>query len=168
MEAVTKITKRDVAERWVESLRAILDLLNVGFIAAIGAEGEDLDYLPTIFLEPELIRRFGMENYQIMRHFEPQKTEVFVKDLLSVWIDPKKRDALAAKEGWQARDGYSPASYPFSDASLERFCRYMSNDAARAKPSEIILRFNRVTAEAYLEGQRLIVEGLLDSLDIQA
>ena len=168
MEAVTKITKRDIAERWVETMRAILDLPNVGFVAAVGAEGEDLDYLPTIFLEPELIRRFGMENYQVMRHFEAEKTETFVRDLLAVWIDPTKRDVLAQREGWVNRDDYVPDAYPFTRPAFDRFCTYLSNDAERAKPSEIILRFNRITAEAFLDDRRLIDTDLLDKLDIQA
>jgi hypothetical protein len=168
MEAVTKITKRDINERWVETLRAILDLSNVGLIAAVGAEGEDLDYLPTIFLEPELIRRFGMENYQVMRHFEPDRTQTFVHDLLTVWIDRGKQAALEERERWSDRDDYSRDAYPFTAPAFERFCRYLSNDAERAKPSEIIMRFNRVTAEAFLGDHRLIDEGVLDLLDIQA
>lgn len=168
MEAVSKISNKTTLARWVETLRAVLDLKSVGLAAAVGAESASLDDLPRIFLEPEIVRRIGDRNYLTLQHYQTTDMAHFVSQMLRVWIDPKRRDDLAVAEGWANDPEYAPDLYPFTSSSFSRLCRHLAVDAERAKPSVAIDTLNKLAAEAYIDGRRLIDDGILDANDIIA
>jgi hypothetical protein len=170
VEALSKIRQRSVEGRWVETLRAVLDVRNVGIVMAIGAENR-FDELPSIMVAPEIVRRFTINNYLEIGAFKRDQTADFLQDLLQVWIDGPKRDALAAKEGWAGSvSDYAQETYPLTKRAWETLCRFCSDelDHKTAKPSEIIETLNRVTYEAYSAGKRLIDETFLKTQGITA
>lgn len=170
VEALSKIRQRSVEGRWVETLRAVLDVRNIGVVMAIGAENR-FDELPSIMVQPEIVRRFTINNYLEIGAFKRDQTADFLQGLLDAWIDPAKRDALASAEGWlKSVPDYAPETYPLTKRAWETFCKYCSDelDHKTAKPSEIIETLNRVTYEAYSLGRRLIDEPFLKNQGITA
>lgn len=170
VEALSKIRQRSVEGRWVETLRAVLDVRNIGVVMAIGAENR-FDELPSIMVAPEIVRRFTINNYLEIGAFKRDQTADFLEGLLQVWIDGPKRDAVAAAEGWPSSvPDYSPETYPLTKRAWETLCRFCSDelDHKTAKPSEIIETMNRVTYEAYSSGKRLIDETFLKTQGITA
>jgi hypothetical protein len=170
VEALSKIRQRSVEGRWVETLRAVLDVRNIGVIMAIGAEHR-FDELPSIMVAPEIVRRFTINNYLEIGAFKRDQTAEFLEGLLHEWIDPTKRDAVAAAEGWASKTtDYAPDTYPLTKRAWDTMCRFCSDelDHKSAKPSEIIETMNRVTYEAYSTGRRLIDEAFLKTMNITA
>src|SRR5262249_44271445 len=96
-ENLTKISKKSTAARWQETIRAILDLNNVGIVMAIGAERQD--GIPAVILQPDIVRRFQRDNYIQMDAYKPPVAKSFLRGLLSVVIDPERRSELERVEG---------------------------------------------------------------------
>lgn len=170
VEALSKIRQRSMEGRWVETLRAVLDVRNVGVVMAIGAE-QRFDYLPTIMLQPEIIRRFTINNYLEIGAFKRDQTAEFLEGLFREWIDAEKRDGVAAREGWPSSlSDYDPDTYPLTKGAWDTLCHFCSDelDVNIAKPSEIIETLNRVTYEAYSTGRRIIDENFLKTQGITA
>jgi hypothetical protein len=166
VEALSKITNRNSEASWTESLRAVLDITNLSIVMALGAERQD--GIPTIMLQPEIIRRFAQGNYVQMAAFEKPEAEKFILDLLETLIDPKRRDALVETEGLGKVGGYDSKCYPFTKSAFETFSRYFSDQPNIGKPSEILDKMDFVTSEAYLAGKRIVEKGYLNSLGINA
>jgi len=170
VEALSKIRQRSVEGRWVETLRAVLDVRNVGVVMAIGAENR-FDELPSIMVAPEIVRRFTINNYIEIGAFKRDQTAEFIEGLLGEWIDPAKRDSVAAAEGWASTaPDYDVETYPLTRRAFETLCLFCSDelDHKTAKPSEITETINRVTYEAYSTGCRLIDERFLKTQGITA
>ncbi len=170
VEALSKIRQRSVEGRWVETLRAILDVRNVGVVMAIGAEHR-FDELPSIMVAPEIVRRFTINNYLEIGAFKRDQTAEFLEGLLREWIDGAKRDEVAAAEGWPTSvPDYCAETYPLTQRAWDTLCRFCSDelDHKTAKPSEIIETMNRVTYEAFATKQRLIDETFLKTQGITA
>lgn len=170
VEALSKIHQRSVEGRWVETLRAVLDVRNIGVVMAIGAENR-FDELPSIMLAPEIVRRFTINNYLEIGAFKRDQTADFLQGLLRVWIDGAKRDQLAVAEAWSSKfPDYGADTYPLTKKAWDTFCSYCSDelDHKMAKPSEIIEQINRITYEAYSAGVRLIDESFLKTQGITA
>lgn len=170
VEALSKIRQRSVEGRWIETLRAVLDIRNVGFVMAIGAEHR-FDEIPPIMLAPEIVRRFTINNYLEIGAFKRDQTAQFLEGLFSEWIDGDKRDAVAAEEGWLSSSvDFDPDTYPLTKRAWDTLCRFCSDelDVNVAKPSEIIETMNRITYEAYSTGRRIIDESFLKTQGITA
>ena len=154
METLTNITNRDFENGWVETLRAVLDVRELGVVCAIGAVRPEL--LPAIVNRPEILSRFKQDNYVRLPAYEPETAKDFLTDLLAEWIDSNRRDSVVAQEKLDQVPGYSPSTYPFTDTAFDSFCGYLTNDPRDAKPREILERLNRVAAQACLNRIRLI------------
>ena len=167
VEALSRPSNKPAEVVWVETLRAILDLPEVGIVAAIGADHED--QLPRIMTKSEIVRRFRLSNYVQMAAFKREDTQKFLLDLLREWTDREKRDAAALQNGWKPAD-YEADRYPFTPEAFEVFCRHFSDeyDPNHAKPSEIIDRLNRVAALAFKAEKRLIDRTILEQSNITA
>jgi hypothetical protein len=167
VEALSKITNKNAEARWVETVRAVLDVPNLSLALAIG--GSRLDGLPTIVLAPEIVRRFTVDKYIQMAAYETGDAEAFVEDLLKNLIDPGKRRALEDSEGWATTvPGYQAGFYPFTEGAFRKFCRYFGQQPKYAKPSEIISKIDFLAAEAFLQQKRLIDEDFLVQQGINA
>ena len=153
-ENLTRITNRTAEARWNESLRAILDVKNLGVILTVGAEKSD--QLPVLILRPDIVRRIQKDNYVTMESFKAPDTDKFIRDLLGKFVDDGKRSVLAASEGFANVPDYEPGLYPFTKGGFEVFCDNVTLDPRNAKPSEILAKLNNVAAEACFENRRLI------------
>ncbi len=164
-ENLTKITNKSAEARWNESLRAVLDLQNVGIVFAIGAERQE--GIPRLVLAPDVVRRFQRDNYLHMEAYKQPTAKHFVRGMLGAWIDPSKRSAVEASDNLASLAAdYDPELYPFTQGGFEKFCDYAVVDQRTAKPSEIISRLNNIAAEAFFRGQRLINKDLLTDLGV--
>jgi hypothetical protein len=163
-ENLQKITNKTAEARWNESLRSVLDISNIGFVLAIGAERQD--GMPKLVLQPDIVRRFQRDNYVHMEAYKPPVAKSFVKGMLSAWIDPGRRSALESAENFSSLPGYDASLYPFTDGGFEKFCDWAVIDQRTAKPSEIIGRLNNIAAGAYERDKRLIDKNLLTDMGI--
>lgn len=163
-ENLQKITNKTAEARWNESLRSVLDIPNIGFVLAIGAERQD--GMPKLVLQPDIVRRFQRDNYVHMEAYKPPVAKSFVKGMLSAWIDAAKRSAIETSEALSSVPGYDPNLYPFTDGGFEKFCDWAVVDQRTAKPSEIIGRLNNIAAGAYERDKRLIDKDLLTDMGI--
>jgi len=166
METLTNVTNRDFENSWVETLRAVLDVRELGVVCTIGAVRPEL--LPAIMNRPEILSRFKQDNYMRLTAYETETARDFLFDLLNEWIDAEKRDALVAKEQLDKTPGYSPATYPFTEMAFDSFCTYLTNDPRDAKPREILERLNKVAAKACMNQSRLITKDELVNQGINA
>lgn len=112
VEKLTRITNKTAEAAWNETLRAMMDITNLNIVMAVGAE--KLDQLPKLVMMPDIVRRIQKGNYiELEALREPDKAQTFVNGLLQKWVDPNKRDALAAAERFsETHAGYDPAHYP--------------------------------------------------------
>lgn len=161
VEALSRPSNKPAEVVWVETLRAILDLQEVGLVVAIGAD--QMENLPRVMTRPEVVRRFRLSNYVQMPAYKRGDTASFIAGLLQAWTDPARRDAAAKSKGWDAA-AYKPEYYPFTPDAFEVFCRHFSDeyDPNHAKPSEIIDRLNRVAVQAYRDKKALIDKQVLE------
>jgi hypothetical protein len=166
METLTNITNRDFENAWVETLRAVLDVRELGIVCTIGAVR--MEIIPAIMLRAEILSRFKQDNYLRLAQYEVETAEDFLKDLLKEWIDSEKREALVKSEHLDTQPGYNPVLYPFTETAFESFCKYLTADPRDAKPREILERLNKVTAYASMEGVRLINKTELQRQGINA
>ena len=156
METLTNVTNRDFENAWVETLRAVLDVRELGVVCTIGAVRPEL--LPAIMNRPEILSRFKQDNYVRLTAYEPETAKDFLTDLLGEWIDSSRRDSVVAQENLDQVPGYNAATFPFTEAAFDSFCGYLTNDPRDAKPREILERLNRVAAQACLNRVRLITK----------
>lgn len=163
-ENLQKITNKTAEARWNESLRSVLDLTNIGFVLAIGAERQD--GMPKLVLQPDIVRRFQRDNYVHMEAYKPPVAKNFVKGMLSAWIDAAKRAAVEISESLSSASGYESSLYPFTNGGFEKFCDWAVVDQRTAKPSEIIGRLNNIAAGGYERDKRLIDKDLLSDMGI--
>jgi hypothetical protein len=166
IETLTNIANRDFENAWVETLRAVLDVRELGFVCAIGAVRMEL--LPSIMIRPEVLSRFKQDNYMRLVQYEPETAEAFLKDLLHEWIDVSRRDELVAREKLNEKPGYDSDVFPFTSDAFISFCAYLTNDPRDAKPREFLERLNRVAAQACLHNTRLITKSELEAQGIHA
>jgi hypothetical protein len=162
-ENLTRITNRTAEARWNESLRAILDVKNLGVILTVGAEKSD--QLPVLILRPDIVRRIQKDNYVTMESFKEQDTSKFIRDLLEKFVDAGKRSALEVSEGFSNNvPDYKSNLYPFTEGGFAMFCDGVTLDPRNAKPSEILAKLNNVAAEACFDSRRLINRDHLTNL----
>jgi hypothetical protein len=166
METLTNVTNRDFENSWVETLRAVLDVRELGIVCTIGAVRPEL--LPAIMNRPEILSRFKQDNYVRLVAYEQETAKDFLADLLGEWVEAAQRDDVIAKEGLVSTPGYNPATYPFTDQAFDSFCAYLTNDPRDAKPREILERLNRVAATACIRRARLITKDELVHQGINA
>jgi len=166
METLTNIINRDFENAWVETLRAVLDVRELGVICTIGAVRQEL--MPTIMTRPEVLSRFKQDNYIRLVQYEPETAEAFLKDLLHQWIDVLRRDELITRERLNEVPGYDPELFPFTSDAFTSFCNYLTNDPRDAKPREFLERLNRVAAQACRHKARLITKTELETQGIHA
>ena len=167
VEALSKITNKNAEARWVETIRAVLDIPNLSIVLALGASR--LDGIPAIVYAAEIVRRFTVDKYIQMAAYETPEAEAFVKDLLKSLIDTNKRQALEAGEHLtNTVSGYSSECYPFTQKAFHKFCRYFGEQPKIGKPAEIIPKLNFLAAEAYIQSKRIIDEDFLVQQGINA
>jgi hypothetical protein len=163
-ENLQKITNKTAEARWNESLRSVLDITNIGFVLAIGAERQD--GMPKLVLQPDIVRRFQRDNYVHMEAYKPPVAKSFVKGMLSAWIDAAKRATVETSEGFLSVPNYDSTLYPFTTSGFEKFCDWAVVDQRTAKPSEIIGRLNNIAAGTYERDKRLVDKDLLTDMGI--
>jgi len=167
VEALSKITNKNAEARWVETLRAVLDVPNLSIVLAIGAAR--LEGIPTIVYAPEIVRRFTVDKYIQMPAYETADAEAFVQDLLKSLVDEGKRQAVE-KEAKLADSvpGYQSHLYPFTQKAFNKFCRYFGEQPKIGKPAEIIPKLDFLAAEAFIQRKRVIDEDFLVQQGINA
>ena len=159
-EHLTKITNRITVARWQESLRAVLDIRNIGIVLTIGAER--METMPKVVLLPDIVRRFQRDNYVQMEALKLRAVKTFVRGVLSQWIDLKRVTRESAERRLsEMADDFDPKLFPFTASGFHTFCQWAVDDPRNAKPSEILDRLNTVTFAAYKQGLKL-----LDSNDL--
>jgi hypothetical protein len=166
METLGLVTNRDFEASWVETLRAVLDIREVGVVCAIG--GMRMELIPAIMTRPEVLSRFKQDNYLRLAQYEPETAEDFLRDLLKEWIDPTLRDECVKANDLDKVQGYDVTTFPFTQPAFESFCQYLTSDPRDAKPREILERLNRVAAHACLQGVHLIHKNELQRQGINA
>jgi hypothetical protein len=167
VEALSKITNKNAEARWVETLRAVLDVPNVSIVLALGASR--IDGIPSIVYAAEIVRRFTVDKYIQMPAYETADAEAFVIDLLKSLVDPAKRAAVEASLDLAATvPGYQPEFFPFSEKAYRKFCRYFGEQPKIGKPAEIIPKLDFLAAEAFIQEKRIIDEDFLVQQGINA
>ena len=162
-EHLTKITNRITVARWQESLRAILDIRNIGLVLTIGAER--METMPKVVLMPDIVRRFQRDNYVQMEAMKIRAVKTFVRGLLSQWVDSKKVNvANDERKLHKSAADFEPKLFPFTSSGFDTFCRWAVHDPRNAKPSEILDRLNTVTFAAFKQGLPLLTPEVLQSL----
>ncbi len=167
VEALSKITNKNAEARWVETLRAVLDVPNLSLVLALGASR--LDGIPAIVYAAEIVRRFTVDKYIQMPAYLTTDAEAFVLDLLKSLVDPERLAALEKQEKLtETVPGYEPQFYPFTENSFLKFCRYFGEQPKIGKPAEIIPKLDYLAAEAFIQDKRLIDEDFLVQQGINA
>ena len=113
VENFTKIKNKNTAARWQESIRALLDVKNVGIVLTVGAE--NMQGIPSVILMPDIVRRIQIDNYEAMAALKTATAEKFVRDLIGVVINPACRSEREKQHGWtDGTNDYAASLYPFT------------------------------------------------------
>ena len=154
-EHLTKITNRITVARWQESLRAVLDIRNIGIVLTIGAER--MESMPKVVLLPDIVRRFQRDNYVQMEALKLRAVKTFVRGVLAQWIEPKRvQSAKTSRKLDKQAEDFDAKVFPFTASGFTTFCQWAVADPRNAKPSEILDRLNSATFMAYQQKLPLI------------
>jgi len=176
-EQFKNVVHHDTATTWVASLRALTELIGVGFIFFVGANSQD--EIPEMLTWDEIATRIGTANYWNLPNPGHDAMRQWVLELFQTYVRKGEvptplRKALgdAAKETDVPPElrqlvGKDPAAldaYPFTPNALETFVNQSVSDQFANKPREVLIRIQRAAGRAMRLEQRQIDEATLEAI----
>ncbi len=176
-ERFQNVSHVDTYFQWLAALRELSEIVGTGLMFFIGAVTRN--DLPAILVQDEIVRRIGVANYVEFHNPSRDDLSGFLLELfatfirkgevpaehrnavppeaLSVEVPP---DLTALTEGDERR----LATYPFTPEAFEAFVGQLATGARANKPSEALIRLQKVAQRAIREEKAVIDFELVDSL----
>jgi Cdc6-like AAA superfamily ATPase len=160
-ERFQQVADSDTYFSWLASLRELTEIHKIALIIVVGARNRD--FLPNIFVQPEIVRRIGAVNYVEFLNPGPQDLREFIVEQLQTTIRkgevPESQSEVIQVE---ARDPSIPAEllemtggdadalecYPFLPDAFEEFVSELAGSDYSNKPSEAQLRLQKAAQRA--------------------
>jgi Cdc6-like AAA superfamily ATPase len=115
----------DALAHWTNSLKLLADdtTRDVGLIISISVTNPNDAAEP--LHDPQVMGRFGQDNYIPLNTLNEDKTREFMSDLVLEWVDPELRDELMRKFGVETDgEAMSEKSFPFTEDGLTLAARH--------------------------------------------
>jgi len=176
-ERFENITHVDTFASWLASLRELTEIVRVGMMFFVGAKSRDR--LPTVLVQPEIVRRIGVANY--LEFLNPSRDEMrnFLLELFATLI--KKGEVPAAHRSVMsggALDSTVPSglgqvtqgneerlkTFPFEPDAFEDFLQQVTAGDLTNKPSEVLIRLQKAAQRAMKNEQRMIDSAIVEQL----
>jgi len=162
---LTSVSNGDAIAHWVNAFKILSDKLTkeVGFI--VSASFRDPDDMPQALADQQIQSRFGLKHYIQLQNFGPSEADVFVRALLSEWIDPTKRTALLAGHGGEAEsEKISDGTFPFTEKALEKFVEYACRNGNVTNPRDIQQSLDDILNRAIDDNRHVLSSKYLDGV----
>ena len=119
------VNDSDAIAHWTNAFKLLADdsSKEVGVVISISVI--DLDDIAEPLHNPQVISRFGRDNYVRLSNLSEEETLTFLGDLVYEWVDDSAREALAAQFANEG-DGevIAQKSFPFTEQGLVIAARY--------------------------------------------
>ena len=176
-ERFLNVTDNDTFWIWNAAMRELTETRGIGLIFMIGAKNRD--ELPTMFVQPEIVRRIGLSNYFELYNPGGEDLRAFLLELSRTFIrkgtPPESQvTALGEAGGDQVvpeelleltgHDDARLASYPFDPDALDALVTQLVSSEYSNKPSEALDRLQKAAQRAISQDKKTIdvtiVEGI--------
>jgi Cdc6-like AAA superfamily ATPase len=159
------VSNNDAVNHWINAFKTLSDPLTkeAGFI--VSGSWADPDEMALPLQDQQVATRFGEQNYIPLQNLDEDETRIFIKALVSEWVDSQKRDELLKKFASEA-DGepVTPTTFPLTDAGLEVAVRYACRNAGVTTPRDIQKALDDLFNRAIDEGRHILSSGYINSL----
>lgn len=166
-EKLAQVTKADSVNHWKNAFRILSDTAIDECGLVIAGAFNDIDQMPDILNDLQIVTRFGEPNYIQLSPFQSAEAQVFVSDLLEEWVDPQKREAIVSVHQSEA-DGESieASTFPFTSGGLAAFVEYATRDGGITSPRDIQGALTRVANRAMDDERHLLSGGYVRNVQL--
>jgi hypothetical protein len=174
-ERIQDVTNVDTASHWTAALRELTELPNVGALFFVGALTRN--QLPQILLYDEIRRRIGVANYVEFQNPSREELSEFLGELFSTCIRKgeapiEHRDVLSPEDSAVPRDlleltgndAEQLRTYPFAPDAFQEFVEQISIGDSTQKPSEVLLRVQKIAQRAMRTNKLMIDVKMVEQL----
>lgn len=176
-ERLQDVSNVDTFAYWTAALRELTELLNIGVLFFVGALTRN--NLPQMLLLDEIRRRIGVANYVEFQNPSRDELREFLVELFSTCIrkgeapaehvevlSEEQRDPTIPAEllALTAGDQERLKAYPFEPEAFDEFVEQVSTGDQSSKPSEVLIRVQKVAQRAMRLGVRLVDSKMVDAL----
>lgn len=176
-ERFQDVTNVDTAAHWTASLRELTELPSLGILFFVGALTRN--NLPQILLYDEIRRRIGVANYVEFMNPSSQDLSEFLVELFLTCIRKgeaplEHRDVLTQEEEaakvpqalteLTQGDPSQLEAYPFTPEAFAAFVDQVSTGDQTQKPSEVLLRVQKIAQRAMRTDKRVIDTKMVEDL----
>jgi hypothetical protein len=176
-ERFLNVTDNDTFWAWNAAMRELTETRGVGFIFMIGAKNRD--ELPTMFVQPEIVRRIGLSNYFELYNPAREDLRAFLLELSRTFIRkgaPPQSQALALGEAGAdnvvpdellditGRDDARLDCFPLDPEALESLVNQLASSEFSNKPSEALDRLQKAAQRAISQDKRTIDVSIVEGI----
>jgi hypothetical protein len=175
-ERFQNVTHVDTYWKWLAALRELTEIVGTGMMFFIGAVSRN--DLPAILVQDEIVRRVGVANYVEFQNPSREDLSEFLVELFATFIrkgevpelhrnvlPPEALGTTVPPELAALTEG-DPArlkAFPFEPAALDEFVGQLATGTRANKPSEALIRLQKVAQRAIGEGKRVIDSPLVEA-----
>jgi len=176
-ERFQNVTDTDTYFGWLAALRELTEIHGVAMIFMVGAKTRD--FLPTIFVQDEIVRRIGVANYieflnpgkEDLRTFllEQFQTTIHKGAVAETQKEVVEAGALDATVPEELRsiiedDPRRLETYPFEPDAFDAFVSQIASGEMANKPSEAQIRVQKAAQKVMRLDKRTITSEVVDDL----
>ncbi len=135
---LSSVSNQDAINHWLNAFKVLADdqTKEVGFI--VSGSWNDPDEMALPLQDQQVRSRFGEQSYIRLQTLNEAETAVFMKALLSEWIDPDKKKALLKTFAAEADgEAISDECFPFTNDGLASAARYATRQGGYTTPRDI-------------------------------
>lgn len=177
-ERFENVTNVDTFASWLASLRELTEVPGVGLLFFVGALTRN--NLPTLLVQPEIMRRVGVANYVEFQNPSREELRDFLHEMLTTFVRkgavPAQYSAVVSDE---ARDPAVPdelnqltggdtgrlEAYPFEPDAFDEFVEQAAAGHMSGKPSEVLIRLLKATQRAMRKDQHTIDSAIVEEIN---
>lgn len=176
-ERFQNISHVDTYWQWLAALRELSEIVGTGYMFFIGAVTRN--DIPGILLSDEIVRRIGVANYIEFHNPSREDLSGFLLELFSTFIRkgavPEHHRSAVPSEALSAEvpeeltsltggDQRRLETYPFTPDAFDAFVGQLATGSRANKPSEALIRLQKVAQRAIRDEKRIIDFDLVDAL----
>jgi Cdc6-like AAA superfamily ATPase len=159
------VSNNDAVNHWINAFKTLSDPLTkeVGFI--VSGSWADPDEMALALQDQQVATRFGEQNFIPLQNLDEDETRIFIKALVSEWVDPEKRDELLGTFASEADgEAVTAETFPLTEAGLEVAVQYACRNAGVTTPRDVQKALDDLFNRAIDEGRHILSSGYVTGL----
>jgi hypothetical protein len=176
-ERFQNVSNVDTYFKWLAALRELSEIVGTGMMFFVGAVTRN--ELPQILVQDEIVRRIGVANYVDFQNPSRDHLSEFLLELFGTFIRKGEvpeihKKALRAEAldttipeellALTDHDATKLNTYPFTPDAFEEFVGQLAGGARTNKPSEALIRLQKIAQRAIGDDKRVIDNALVDAI----